>query len=372
MHVWAPWAARTLRVRRRQARRQARRRDRVAAGHLGNVRGDVVRLGAVAGGALGHVRVPLVANLGRAGAAPAHDAPAVVFAHVRLVKGRGADVGLWARDAVRAPVVRVRRGGRGLAARRRHGDGDQLRLLALAAVVEQHAKREQEHGGAANGDAGNGAAAQYSARRRRGGRGRGGAGGGGCRRRRRARARRGCTRGPPRRVARRVGLQVEVGVAVGLGRREGAFVGEADGVELAVDGRSAADVEAGIHKGVERAHVFVGEAVVLARDAQLVDKVADLRLIQVHVFVCISYANRGGATRSRKLGCEAAAICEAKSDEPVVEESTGKRDQLVSSISRGVNGILPCDLLLICLVCQGDGVDFSRNKVDEWLRAASI
>lgn len=103
-----------------------------------------------------HVRVPLVIDL--AWAVTPAPRPAVIFAHIRLAKGGRADIGVWT-----GTIVRVRRGGRGMAGCR-HWDRHQGRLGLLATVVKPHAEREEEDRRTTNGNAGNGAAIQYCAR----------------------------------------------------------------------------------------------------------------------------------------------------------------------------------------------------------------
>lgn len=167
---------------------------------------------------------------------------------------------------------------------------------SLPPEEQPHASREEGGGRGANrnarystprqtGSAG-GSSRRRSGRRRsgRGGRGRRGCG----QHRRRGAALGGC-------VGEAVRLDVVVRVAVGVGRGEGAFVCEADGVELAVGRGRAADVVPRVHKGRQRRGVRVGEAVVLAGRDELLDKVADLGLVQVHESVDVGWRQGGEA-----------------------------------------------------------------------------
>lgn len=204
----------------------------------------------------------------------------------------------------------------------RHVSGERRLSLGppLAPEEQPHASREEGSGRGANSNARystprqTGRSAGGSSRRRSGRRrsGRGGRGRRGCgQHRRRGAALGGC-------VGEAVRLDVVVRVAVGVGRGEGAFVCEADGVQLAVGRGRAADVVPRVHKGRQRRGVRLGEAVVLAGGDELLDKVADLGLVQVHESVDVG-GRQGSEARVEKCLVLAAAVDFAKDVVPMSE-----------------------------------------------------
>ena len=120
--------------------------------------------------------------------------------------------------------------------------------------------------------------------------------------------------------AARAKVHVGATVRTRLGKR--ALGCLAERVQLTVDGGSTSHVVPRVHKGVEGVRVRFREPIVLARECELADEIAQIGLIQIHVLVDVCEREKAAAlVHAGEAVHKSAAIDVSKRGEPVGEET---------------------------------------------------